>query len=134
MIIIHHPKNAFKNSDVIVEHIAKCVEGKNRYFEKFGEIKIETNSCEHFTNRCVLGLDFSELVDIKNKRPERVFDDLNVGINKNSDKLNNLTTPEQQKKVNNEVNKINKCKNQSESKFEARVETRINGCKTNVSS
>jgi len=72
MIIIHRPKNAFKNPDTIIKHIAKCVEGKDEYFREFGEIKIKiekkgdkANDCGHFTNRCVLGLDFSELVDIK---------------------------------------------------------------------
>jgi hypothetical protein len=91
-MIIHRPKDVFKKSDIIVEHIAKCIEGKNEYFDKFGKIKIKTekndkaNNCEHFVNRCVLGLDFSELVDIESGELKREFN-LEQELGKNNSRL-----------------------------------------------
>jgi hypothetical protein len=65
----YHPIVAFKRPEKIIEHIAKCIEGSDRYFGikgKFsvsGRDEIRANNCECFVNRTVLGLNFSELVD-----------------------------------------------------------------------
>jgi hypothetical protein len=39
-----------------------------------GNFSIGGNNCENFANRCVLGLNFSELADIRNKKISRSFD------------------------------------------------------------
>jgi len=68
---------AFKKSEKIIEHVAKCVEGKNNYYSIKSEFNVlddgdqRANNCECFVNRCVLGLNFSELADIRNGKSSR---------------------------------------------------------------
>jgi len=69
----YHPVVAFKRSEKIVEHIAKCVEGKDKYyilkksFNLLGDRESQANNCECLVNRCILGLNFSELADRKGR-------------------------------------------------------------------
>ncbi|CAI2186599.1 19932_t:CDS:2 [Funneliformis geosporum] len=75
-ILRYHPVIAFKKTDEIIKHIANCVEGEENYYSrsnlKKGPFRIKkrdgyenSNNCENFVNRCVLGLDFSELGEKK---------------------------------------------------------------------
>jgi hypothetical protein len=70
----YHPVIAFKRPEKIIEHIAKCIEGKARYFvikndfNLLGDQERQANNCECLVNRCVLGLNFSELADRKGKK------------------------------------------------------------------
>jgi len=63
----YHPVVVFKRPEKIIEHIAKIIEGKDKYFAikgKFsvsGTEEVRANNCECFINRAVLGLNFSEL-------------------------------------------------------------------------
>lgn len=61
----YHPVVAFKNPEKIREHVAKCVESGSWKFD------IRENNCEHFANKCVLGLNLSEHVEMK--KPERGY-------------------------------------------------------------
>lgn len=54
----YHPIIAFKKPDDIIRHIAELI-NQSRSFD------MESNNCEHFANKCVLGLDFSEHVEMK---------------------------------------------------------------------
>ncbi|CAI2197388.1 123_t:CDS:1 [Funneliformis geosporum] len=132
-MIVYHPVIAFKKPELIIEHIAKCIEGK--YFDKeigFGELIIKdkldevtgqllekANNCEHFANRCVLGLDYSELTDKKKGYLERTFDFI-TELRKNKNKLDNLAFGEQ---INDKRNEINSYYIKSRvAKMESRIE------------
>jgi len=120
-IICYRPAITFKNSEMVVEHIAKCAEGSNRYFDEFGEFSIEekldkkANNCECLVNRCVLGLSFSELADYRKKRPERLFECLDTEIDLNGNQLDSLVVNE---RVSDRINEINSYRNQTEAQIE----------------
>jgi len=129
-IICYRPVTIFKNREKIIKHIAKCiigeVNGRKRYFDNdyFGEFYLglsretqkETNNCECFANRCVLGLDFSELFFHRRKEEEpdnnrggilmfiETVEFNNAEINEIERKLDSLATDEE---VNNKINEIN---------------------------
>ena len=65
----YHPVIAFKKTNEIIEHIANCVEGQETYYSprKKRDFNIYDNNCENFTNRCVLGINFSQLTERKNE-------------------------------------------------------------------
>lgn len=117
-IIRYRPTDIFKNPEIVVKHIAKCIEG--RYFDEFGEFLIEektdkkANNCECFANRCVLSLSFSELADYRKKKSERVFEQLGTELETNKNRLDNLTTGE----VDNRVSEITSYGNQIEAQIE----------------
>lgn len=102
MIVCHRPRINFKGSEEIIwNHITKCIKGK--YFDEeigFGKIVIGDrlgeipNNCECLVNRCVLGLDFSELADCKGNKTERFFDDVEREIEEMGKKLDNLINHE----------------------------------------
>src|SRR6185436_10704247 len=92
----YHPVIAFKRNDKIIEHISKCVEGKSEYFNIKSDFSVlddgerRANNCECLVNRCVLGLNFSELVDRRNGKS---FRSLNIQEELNNNRqLNNLTS------------------------------------------
>jgi len=103
-IIRYHPVIAFKKTDEIIKHIAKCVEGEENYYSrsnlKKGPFRIRSygnyensNNCENFTNRCVLGLDFSELNERKKDASSRARE-LNIqeNLGKTNYQLDKLTS------------------------------------------
>jgi hypothetical protein len=98
---------AFKRTEEIIKHIANCVEGEENYYshsnlKKGGPFRIKkrdgyenSNNCENFVNRCVLGLDFSELGE--KKAEEKIQDyerkkELNISehLNKTKSELDGL--------------------------------------------
>lgn len=54
----YHPVIAFKNPEDIIKHIAELINQGDSF-------NIVNNNCEHFANKCVLGLDFSEHAEMK---------------------------------------------------------------------
>jgi len=72
-IIRYHPVVPFKHKNKIIEHIAKSI--TTRYscssqhkipstsFEDNNYYDLENNNCKHMVNKCVLGLNFSELAE-----------------------------------------------------------------------
>src|SRR5205085_12271601 len=66
----YHPVIAFKKTDEIIKHIANCVKGQETYYsrEKKSRFSIDDNNCENFTNRCVLGINFSQLAETKREK------------------------------------------------------------------
>jgi hypothetical protein len=54
----YHPVIAFKNPEDIIKHIAELINQGDSF-------NIAYNNCEHFANKCVLGLDFSEHAEMK---------------------------------------------------------------------
>lgn len=101
----YHPVVAFKKPEKIIEHIAKIIEGKDRYFAikgKFnvsGRDEVRANNCECFVNRSVLGLDFSELATrrIKEWSGSEFSSDspdtsVRTNLNNNESVLGNLTS------------------------------------------
>lgn len=107
----YHPVIAFKKPNEIIKHIANCVEKQETYFssEKKGNFDIEKNNCENFTNRCVFGLNFSELAERRKKDRGGVPKmELNVveSLNNTKRDLDNLTsyTPTYT------INKIRECR------------------------
>ena len=128
----YHPVIAFKKTDEIIKHIANCVEKNETYYsrEKKGNFDIYVNNCENFTNRCVIGLDFSQLTERKNEEiygtPKK--EELNVEeqLNKTKGKLDALTSYDDTPR--NKINEIKSYQNQGFDvmrdgiKMEARVE------------
>lgn len=110
MIACYRPTITFKEQESVIKHIAECIENNAKYFEIFGEFKIkrednkEANNCECLTNRCVLGLGFSELADHKKQKTERIFENIEEEIEKNGNQLDNLN--EQKEQVNDRINEI----------------------------
>ena len=129
-IIRYRPIVTFKRPEKIVEHIAKCVEG--RYFDAefggFGGFNIWTNNCEHFANRCVYGLNFSELEESRKKPSKRLCklnsEEIKKCLRDNEDKLGSLIVTEQQNKVNDEISQIIKNNSRDIILMETKVETR----------
>ncbi|CAI2182230.1 6538_t:CDS:2 [Funneliformis geosporum] len=76
-MLCYHPVIAFKKTDEIIKHIANCVEGKKEYYRRKGDFNIFLNNCEHFVNRCVLGLDYSELDERRSESGSRKME-LNI--------------------------------------------------------
>lgn len=70
-LLSYHPVIAFKKPEKIIEHVAKTVEGRTNYFCVKGNFGIDRNNCESFANRCVLGLNFSELADKRGGKSSR---------------------------------------------------------------
>jgi len=72
-MIRYHPVIPFKHKDKIIEHIAKSITLRNgsSFHSKISsvspeynsEYNINNNNCEHMVNKCVLGLNFSELAE-----------------------------------------------------------------------
>jgi len=98
----YHPVVAFKRTDEIIKHIANCVEGQETYYSprKKNYFSINDNNCENFTNRCVLGLDFSQLAETKKEKkdgtPRKRELNIEEQLNKTKgdlDALNNYNTP-----------------------------------------
>lgn len=93
----YHPVIAFKKTDEIIKHIANCAEKQETYYsrEKKGDFSIYKNNCENFTNRCVLGIDFSQLAETKKEKkdgtPRKRELDIEEQLNKTKEKLDNLT-------------------------------------------
>nr|CAG8570167.1 2921_t:CDS:2 [Entrophospora candida] len=79
-IIRCHPVVAFKKPEKIIKHIANCIKIKfNNYSndgfkDTFRVVDLggdRINNCESFANRCVLGLNFSEMNDRRNQKTSR---------------------------------------------------------------
>jgi len=92
-IIRYHPIIPLKHKDKIIEHVAKSITKRNGYSsyskassvssEHNSEYNIINNNCEHMVNKCVLGIDFSELADRKNSKSSR-----EINTQQNLDKTN----------------------------------------------
>jgi len=115
-MIRYHPVVSFKRPEKIIEHIAKCIEGNDRYFGVKGEFsvsgrdEIQANNCECFVNRTVLGLNFSELVSRRVKGwAGSVFSSVKGQLSTNESQLGNLTSSMPYSKI----NEINGYKNQA---------------------
>lgn len=54
----YHPVIAFKNPEDIIKYIAELINQGDNF-------NIAYNNCEHFANKCVYGLDFSEHAEMK---------------------------------------------------------------------
>ncbi|RHZ35951.1 hypothetical protein [endosymbiont GvMRE of Glomus versiforme] len=74
----YHPIIPYKKEDTIIEHIARGVsskeykEGQYSLTGIFQGFKPNEGNCQHFSNRCVLGLNFSEqATKFKKKIPLR---------------------------------------------------------------
>ena len=113
-IFRYHPVIAFKRTDEIIKHIANCVEGESMYYEKKGVFSTLLNNCEHFVNRCVLGLNFSELEEKKaeEKYGTKRERELNIAKHLNDTKrdLDSLVNNVPWSKVNDRNNRINEIK------------------------
>lgn len=98
----YHPTIAFKKTDEIIKHIANCAEGETNYYDnlKKGPFRIRvdsdgnSNNCESFVNRCVLGLNFSELAERKKENNNsRVMNlDIEEQLSKTRGDLDSLTS------------------------------------------
>ena len=100
-LFANHPIIPFKKPETIVEHIVKSVVNEERYFEIndhfgiYGRGERKVNNCESFVNRCVLGLDFSELDDMRRRQKERNLAGLKTFMNENIIMFNkfNISAP-----------------------------------------
>ena len=124
-MIRYHPVIAFKNPRKIIEHIAKCIEGKERYFvikndfDVLGDRERQANNCECLGNRCVLGLNFSELATRRIKgSSESNFDyssstsSLRNQLTENKEKLDDLTRYVSSSEVSDRIREIESYKDQ----------------------
>lgn len=112
----YHPVIAFKKPEKIIEHIAKIIEGKDRYWalkmdynildvkNEEREIVRKANNCEHFVNRAVLGLNFSELSSRRARGwSGSKFDSVSSQLSQNESTLGSLTSYTPYSKIN-EIN------------------------------
>src|SRR5438132_11847204 len=98
----YHPAIAFKKTDEIIKHIANCAEKQETYYSprKKRDFSIYDNNCENFTNRCVLGINFSQLAETKKEKkdgtPKKRELNIEEQLNKTKsdlDALTNCNTP-----------------------------------------
>ena len=111
-MIRYHPVIAFKRVDEIIKHIANCVQGESKYYskEKKGDFDFFINNCEHFANRCVVGLDFSELGEKLQEKEKGIKRERELNITehlgKTKSKLDELGDNVSRSGVNDTKNKI----------------------------
>jgi len=118
----YHPVVAFKRPEKIIEHIAKVIEGKDRYFAIKGKFSVSggdetlANNCESFVNRVVLGLNFSELVTRRKEKwngsefsPGYPDNSIRSQLSNNESQLGSLTSSMPY----NKISEINGYKNQA---------------------
>jgi hypothetical protein len=90
-LLCYHPVIAFKKPRKIIEHIAKTVSERENYFCAKGNFSIEKNNCENFANRCVLGLNFSELADRRKAKSNNSIS-LSYELEKTNNQLDSLSS------------------------------------------
>lgn len=103
-MIRYHPVVAFKRPEKVVEHVARCSQTPAGYCDVKGSFSISNNNCEHFANRCVLGMNFSELNDKREDKTSRKID-IQSSLNETNSRLDYLGSY-----PSNKISEINNCK------------------------
>ena len=104
-LVCFHPIIPYFKKKMLIQHLAKSIEGSKNFYKKRGEFSLEKNNCEQFVNLVTYGIDISENLEIRKvqredrEAKENKAYDLEKELEKSHNFFNDLTSSQNSEKI-----------------------------------